>query len=207
MINAPILSTPPSALAVLPMCYLQIIPPHDTGIAAAIEAQSELWKLPKDAASSPLVTNPLRMVTQRYYYSLQQELSFRSRQDNPKAAPVVYTPLHGVGLPWLQKVLWRPFLHKACHLLLCSHLLPTASSASSQDHSFIWLLSGCLSFSFLVISLHSFCLVHSSSHKADVAALSGPHQHTHHPCSILCKRRTWRQISYLAAGSLLTEWH
>ena len=109
------------------VCYLQIIPPHDTGIAAAIEAQSELWKLPDDAASSPLVTNPLRMVTQRYYYSLQQELSFRPRQDNPKAAPVVYTPLHGVGLPWLQKVPCHPFLRQACRLLLCSHLLLAAS--------------------------------------------------------------------------------
>lgn len=83
---------------------LQIIPPHDTGIAAAIEAQSELWTLPEDATSSPLVKDPLHMVTQRYYYALQQELSFRPRQDNPKASPVVYTPLHGVGLPWLQKV-------------------------------------------------------------------------------------------------------
>ena len=91
---------------------MQIIPPHDTGIAAAIEAQAELWDVPSDVASSPLVTDPLRMVTQRYYYALQQELSFRPRQDNPKATPVVYTPLHGVGLPWLQKVLlgsvWAP---------------------------------------------------------------------------------------------------
>lgn len=93
------------------VAVLQIIPPHDTGIAAAIEAQSELWTLPEDAASSPLVKDPLHMVTQRYYYSLQQELSFRPRQDNPKASPVVYTPLHGVGLPWLQKVPSHAFLN------------------------------------------------------------------------------------------------
>ena len=80
------------------------------GIAAAIDAQTELWDLPSDVTSSELVKDPLHMVTQHYYYALQQELSFRPRQDNPKAAPVVYTPLHGVGLPWVQKV--------SC----CSHL-------------------------------------------------------------------------------------
>lgn len=87
-----------------PLVCLQIIPPHDVGIAAAIEAQTELWSLAADALCNPLVTDPLHMVTQRYYYALQQDLSFRPRQDNPKAAPVVYTPLHGVGLPWVQKV-------------------------------------------------------------------------------------------------------
>lgn len=105
---------------------MQIIPPHDTGIAAAIEAQSELWDLPQDAESSPLVSDPLRLVTQRYYYSLQQDLSFRPRQENPKAVPVVYTPLHGVGLPWLQKVPVHPFL--ACGLSPMSLALPTAEA-------------------------------------------------------------------------------
>lgn len=81
----------------------KIIPPHDVGIAAAIDAQTELWDLPSDVTCSELVKDPLHMVTQRYYYALQQDLSFRPRQDNPKAAPVVYTPLHGVGLPWVQK--------------------------------------------------------------------------------------------------------
>ncbi|KAA6429978.1 MAG: phosphoglucomutase 2 [Trebouxia sp. A1-2] len=86
----------------------QIIPPHDVGIAAAIDAQTELWDLPSDVTSSELVKDPLHMVTQRYYYALQQDLSFRPRQDNCKAAPVVYTPLHGVGLPWVQKALPDP---------------------------------------------------------------------------------------------------
>ena len=90
------------------MCVMQIIPPHDVGIAAAIDAQTELWQLPQDTASSPLVTDPLDEVTQRYYDALLQDLSFRSRQDNSKAAPVVYTPLHGVGLPWVQKVFFCP---------------------------------------------------------------------------------------------------
>ena len=146
-----------SVLAVLSISYLQIIPPHDTGIAAAIEAQAELWKLPQDAASSPLVTDPLRMVTQRYYYSLQQELSFRPRQDNPKAAPVVYTPLHGVGLPWLQKVPRHPFLHQACiyvnccALTCCLLLLIRLLSGSPKTFQVFLLLSV---FLFLLFCLH-----------------------------------------------------
>lgn len=81
----------------------QIIPPHDVGIAAAIEAQTGLWEVPQKPTASPLVTDPLDEVTQRYYYALQQDLSFRTQEDNSSAAPVVYTPLHGVGLPWVQK--------------------------------------------------------------------------------------------------------
>ena len=133
------------------------------------------------------------MVTQRYYYSLQQELSFRPRQENPKAGPVVYTPLHGVGLPWLQKVPCHPspasglspsavtyccirpviycchlLLHQACHPLLCSHLLPhQAPVRIAKSLSCFCHLSVCLSFSFLVLflffSLHAFSLLHSSS--------------------------------------------
>ena len=88
------------------------------------------------------------MVTQRYYYSLQQELSFRPRQDNPKAAPVVYTPLHGVGLPWLQKVPCHPFLRQACRLLLCSHLLPHEAPIKTAKNK----ASFCLSFFFFSCS-------------------------------------------------------
>lgn len=83
---------------------MQIIPPHDAGISAAIEANSKLWDLPADTGSSPLIRDPLQVVVQRYYYALQQDLAFRPRQDNPAAQPVVYTPLHGVGWPWVQKV-------------------------------------------------------------------------------------------------------
>lgn len=181
MMNAPIpmYTSYPAALAALPIRYLQIISPHDTGIAAAIEAQSELWKLPKDAPSSPLVTDPLRMVTQRYYYSLQQELSFRPRQENPKAAPIVYTPLHGVGLPWLQKVPCHPSLASLSPIAVLSPAaccLITFLSGSPKNISlfgFILSVSLCL---FLFFSLHPFPLLHSSSHsqKVGVATLAGP---------------------------------
>ena len=91
------------------MLCLQIIPPHDVDIAAAIETQTELWEVPQQPTASPLVTDPLAEVTQRYYYALQQDLSFRTQEDNSSAATVVYTPLHGVGLPWVQKVVHLPY--------------------------------------------------------------------------------------------------
>ena len=105
------------------LVMLQIIPPHDAGIAAAIEANCKLWDLPVDISSSKLVRDPLHVVVQRYYYALQQDLAFRPRQDNPRASPVVYTPLHGVGLPWVQKVCMvlpcsSSLLFKPCTLLL-----------------------------------------------------------------------------------------
>jgi hypothetical protein len=77
----------------------QIIPPHDAGIAAAIDANLDLWQLPADIASSPLLHDPYQQVLTSYAAS-QQQLCFR-REHNHSAPPLVYTPLHGVGLPAL----------------------------------------------------------------------------------------------------------
>lgn len=84
----------------------QIIPPHDAGIAAAIEQNLALWPLlPLDAirAGHPLVRDPLDLVAEQYYSSLSQHLRFRSLKANAAAPPVAYTALHGVGTPWLQR--------------------------------------------------------------------------------------------------------
>lgn len=77
----------------------QIIPPHDAGIAAAIDANLDLWQLPADIASSPLLHDPYQQVLSSYAAS-QQPLCFR-REHNHSAPPLMYTPLHGVGLPAL----------------------------------------------------------------------------------------------------------
>ncbi|GBF95500.1 phosphoglucomutase [Raphidocelis subcapitata] len=80
----------------------QIIPPLDSGIAAAIEANLDLWDLSTldlaRAASDGLLTDPLEAVARAYYARISERLVFRSAQENGAAAPVVYTPLHGVGL-------------------------------------------------------------------------------------------------------------
>ena len=86
----------------------QIIPPHDAGIAAAIEAELPLWPLPAlgDLAAGrghPLVRDPLAQVADRYYARLVQHLRHRSPQANAAAAPAAFTALHGVGTPWLQR--------------------------------------------------------------------------------------------------------
>ena len=82
----------------------QIIPPHDTHIAAAIEAQQQLWPLPP-LNSVPLcagLSDPTNRVEQQYYERLAK-LRYRPRVTNAAAQPVVYTPLHGVGLEPVQR--------------------------------------------------------------------------------------------------------
>jgi hypothetical protein len=74
----------------------QIIPPHDAGIAAAIEAYQELWQLP-DELPQQLVYDPGEAISSSYYAKLQQHLRFCSEAENGAAAAAVYTPLHGVG--------------------------------------------------------------------------------------------------------------
>lgn len=81
---------------------LQIIPPLDVGIAAAIDAEETLWELPGELDSCPLLQDPTSDVAAAYFSQLAC-LSF-TQDTNPTAAPVVYTPLHGVGAPWLLKV-------------------------------------------------------------------------------------------------------
>jgi phosphomannomutase len=74
----------------------QIIPPHDAGIAAAIEAHQELWQLPNELAQQ-LVYDPTQAISSSYYAALQQHLRYCSEAENGAAAAAVYTPLHGVG--------------------------------------------------------------------------------------------------------------
>jgi phosphomannomutase len=74
----------------------QIIPPHDAGIAAAIEENLALWEVPEQLPQR-LVYDPTQQIADSYYSKLKQHLQFCSDADNGQAAPVVYTPLHGVG--------------------------------------------------------------------------------------------------------------
>lgn len=73
-----------------------IIPPHDAGIAASIEANLDLWELPAQLPAQ-LISDPTAAIARSYYSKLKEHLLMRSSEANAAAAPAVYTPLHGVG--------------------------------------------------------------------------------------------------------------
>ncbi|KAF8059165.1 PGM2 [Scenedesmus sp. PABB004] len=77
----------------------QIIPPHDAGIAACIEANQALWELPAELPPG-LTFDPTQRIAEHYYAALSDHLRFCSDADNAAAARAVYTPLHGVGGKW-----------------------------------------------------------------------------------------------------------
>ncbi|KAG2493579.1 hypothetical protein HYH03_008098 [Edaphochlamys debaryana] len=85
----------------------QIIPPHDAGIAAAIEANLEPWgPLPgldsPELLSSPLLSDPWDRVSAAYFARLEH-MRYLPAEGPQRAAALaalgtpVYTPLHGVG--------------------------------------------------------------------------------------------------------------
>lgn len=75
----------------------QIIPPHDTKIATAIEEnlQPRSWDDTLVDTHPSLVEKPLQKVREAYYGKLKK---ITSSDDTQKDARFVYTPMHGVGL-------------------------------------------------------------------------------------------------------------
>jgi phosphomannomutase len=76
----------------------QIIPPHDTGIAASIAAgpaASGIERMPLDEARAKRLLHDFPSDLVPSYLSAVAALSVRKGGD--RSAPIVYTPLHGVG--------------------------------------------------------------------------------------------------------------
>jgi phosphomannomutase len=76
----------------------QIIPPHDTGIADAIDRvppADQIPRLPLDEARQKGLVRDFPEALERAYLDAIRALSVR--QDGDRAIPIVYTPLHGVG--------------------------------------------------------------------------------------------------------------
>jgi len=98
----------------------QIIPPHDAGISDEITRNLEPWHLagkgdvaaerialPFDAAH-PLLSDPLKEVTDAYFAQAAREYCWRSEANRALTqaqCPVTYTAMHGVGAPFTARAL------------------------------------------------------------------------------------------------------
>lgn len=76
----------------------QIIPPHDVGIAAAIE--ENLKPLTWDTAVTS--EDVQHSVTEAYFQALSDLLSSKTHSESHEIE-FVYTPMHGVGLPFMER--------------------------------------------------------------------------------------------------------
>lgn len=94
----------------------QIIPPHDVGIAASIDANLEpiTWDVDVLEQGSALVTHALQQVEEGYMATVSKIASV----SNPEASlPFVYTPMHGVGLPFFTLVMQELGLESKMHVV------------------------------------------------------------------------------------------
>jgi len=76
----------------------QIIPPHDTGIAAAIDAvpgAKATAVLPMEAGRAAGLLRPVAAAVEDRYFAAIAALDYCLEKD--LSLPIVYTPLHGVG--------------------------------------------------------------------------------------------------------------
>ncbi|KAI4730393.1 hypothetical protein E4T49_01860 [Aureobasidium sp. EXF-10728] len=92
----------------------QIIPPHDAGIAASIDANLEpiTWDVNVLEQGSSLVTNALQQVEAGYMSTVAKIASVSSPSTS---LPFVYTPMHGVGLPFFTSVIKQLGLESKMH--------------------------------------------------------------------------------------------
>jgi phosphomannomutase len=86
----------------------QIIPPHDKGIAAAIEENLVPWEKTQALVDSvwthPLCSDPTQSFGDAYYKEVVKDLNFTRAQNSEAKLPMVYTAMHGVGDFWCQRV-------------------------------------------------------------------------------------------------------
>ena len=85
----------------------QIIPPHDKGISAYITQNTTPWASSWDTSvleSSSLISDPLQSVKQGYYSSVEKHYCFRRDTNQSTVIKFTYTPMHGVGLPFVRQI-------------------------------------------------------------------------------------------------------
>ena len=81
----------------------QIIPPHDAVIAAAIERVNEILSWDTSVVDhSPMVRNISEEATTAYFDSIHPLVT--SSPSTQQDKPFMYTPMHGVGLPFMERI-------------------------------------------------------------------------------------------------------
>ena len=80
----------------------QIIPPHDSGIAASIlqNLEPESWDKDVVDSANPLVEAALKSVKAAYFKAVG---NVAGMELPPEGLRFVYTPMHGVGLPYMKE--------------------------------------------------------------------------------------------------------
>lgn len=91
----------------------QIVPPHDSGIAAAINENLEPWKF-YSTSDKAIFTNALAedvttQVAQAYFAAIGA-LSAETGANAQNPVKAVYTAMHGVGCRWVQEA-FKTFHH------------------------------------------------------------------------------------------------
>ena len=87
----------------------QIIPPHDAGIAAAIDANLAPWQEEYDCdnvLSHPLAKDVTDEIADAYYAEIVKLLAVPRTSPEGATAPrprLAYTAMHGVGRKWIQR--------------------------------------------------------------------------------------------------------
>lgn len=94
----------------------QIIPPHDSGIARSILENLEplTWDTSSVTDSNLLMTNALPLSQESYFKAVERVARFPSPK---RPLPFVYTPMHGVGLPFFTATLRRLGLDSDMHVV------------------------------------------------------------------------------------------
>ncbi|KAF2835155.1 hypothetical protein M501DRAFT_466324 [Patellaria atrata CBS 101060] len=85
----------------------QIIPPHDSGIAASIERNliPVTWDTSEVEDDNLLLESVKGLVEDAYYRAVVHSSQVRGIKTEDADFEFVYTPMHGVGLPFMNKVL------------------------------------------------------------------------------------------------------
>jgi len=78
----------------------QIIPPHDTGIAAYIEANLKPSKNYVFDPAHPLHRDPTVHCTAKYMSEIERRYCYEKKANLESKTKVIFTPMHGVGDYW-----------------------------------------------------------------------------------------------------------